>query len=106
MMVMEQGSVAVSVAAMSMLGMLVALFNGGCGAAMAELFPTSLRYGGIAIAYNMTVAVFGGVTPLISGSLIAATGNPLSPAFYVMLTALISFVAVWLAKETAGKKLD
>ncbi len=106
MMVMQQGSVAVSVAAMSVLGMLVALFNGGCGAAMAELFPTALRYGGIAIAYNMTVAVFGGVTPLVSVGLISATGNPLSPAFYVMLTALISFVAVWLAKETAGKKLD
>ncbi|HEY0211939.1 MAG TPA: MFS transporter [Acerihabitans sp.] len=106
MMMMEQGSVAVSIVAMSTLGMLVALFNGGCGAAMAELFPTALRYGGIAIAYNMTVAVFGGVTPLVSAGLISATGNPLSPAFYVMLTALISFVAVWLAKETAGKKLD
>ncbi|TCV95613.1 MFS transporter [Biostraticola tofi] len=106
MMLMTQGSVGASIAAMSMLGVFVAMFNGGCGAAMVELFPTAIRYGGIAISYNMTVAVFGGVTPLASASLISLTGDPLSPAFYVMGTAVISFIAVLLAKETAGKVLD
>lgn len=91
---------------MSVLGVCVALFNGGCGAAMVELFPTAIRYGGIAMSYNLTVAVFGGVTPLASASLITLTGDPLSPAWYVMITALISFIAVWFAKETAGKVLD
>jgi len=104
--VMSQGSVGSSIAAMSMLGIFVAMFNGGCGAAMVELFPTAIRYGSIAIAYNLTVAIFGGVTPLASASLISLTGDPLSPAWYVMITALISFIAVWLAKETAGKVLD
>ena len=106
MLVMSQGSVGSSIAAMSMLGIFVAMFNGGCGAAMVELFPTAIRYGSIAIAYNLTVAIFGGVTPLASASLISLTGDPLSPAWYVMITALISFIAVWLAKETAGKVLD
>jgi len=106
MLVMSQGSVGTSIAAMSMLGVFVAMFNGGCGAAMVELFPTAIRYGSIAIAYNLTVAIFGGVTPLASASLISLTGDPLSPAWYVMITALISFIAVWLAKETAGKVLD
>lgn len=106
MLLMTHGSVATSVAAMSMLGVFVALFNGGCGAAMVELFPTAIRYGSIAIAYNMTVAVFGGVTPLASASLISFTGDPLSPAYYVMATALISFIAVLMCKETAGKVLD
>lgn len=106
MLLMTHGSVAASVGAMSMLGVFVALFNGGCGAAMVELFPTAIRYGSIAIAYNMTVAVFGGVTPLASASLIAFTGDPISPAWYVMGTALISFIAVLMCKETAGKVLD
>lgn len=106
MLLMAQGSVPASIGAMSMLGIFVALFNGGCGAAMVELFPTAIRYGSIAISYNITVALFGGVTPLASASLITFTGNPLSPAFYVMATALISFIAVLLAKETAGKTLD
>lgn len=106
MWLMTHGSVGTTIAAMSILGVFVAMFNGGCGAAMVELFPTSIRYGGIAIAYNMTVAVFGGITPLASASLIALTGDPISPAWYVMGTALISLVAVWYAKETAGKELD
>ncbi len=106
MLLMTQGSVMTSIAAMSLLGVFVAMFNGGCGAAMVELFPTAIRYGGIAVAYNLTVAVFGGVTPLASASLIAWTGDLLSPAWYVMITALVSFIAVWFAKETAGKILD
>lgn len=106
MLLMTQGSVGSSIAAMSVLGVSVALFNGGCGAAMVELFPTAIRYGGIAMSYNLTVAVFGGVTPLASASLISLTGDPLSPAWYVMITAQISFIAVWFAKETAGKVLN
>ncbi|OON42078.1 MFS transporter [Izhakiella australiensis] len=106
MLVMSQGSVTSSIVAMSMLGIFVAMFNGGCGAAMVELFPTAIRYGSIAIAYNLTVALFGGVTPLASASLISLTGDPLSPAWYVIITAIITFITVWFAKETAGKVLD
>lgn len=106
LLVMSNGSVSAAVGAMSLLGVFAALFNGGCGAAMAELFPTAIRYGSIAIAYNLTVAVFGGITPLASASLISLTGNLLSPAYYVMGTALISFITVMLCQETAGKAFD
>jgi len=106
MVVMSHGSISSAIAAMSMLGVFVAMFNGGCGAAMVELFPTAIRYGSIAIAYNLTVALFGGITPLASASLISFTGDPFAPAWWVMITALISFIAVWFAKETAGKILD
>jgi MFS transporter, MHS family, proline/betaine transporter len=105
MMVMARGDMLSAVLAMLLLGAFIAAFDGACSAAMAELFPTSIRYGGMAIAYNVAVAFFGGITPWFSAYLITATGNPFSPAWYVMGAALITFLTVLRAKETAGLPL-
>ncbi len=58
MMVMAQGNFLSAVLAMLLLGAFIAAFDGACSAAMAELFPTSVRYGGLSIAYNFAVAFF------------------------------------------------
>lgn len=105
MMVMAQGNMLSAVLAMLLLGAFIASFDGACSAAMAELFPTSVRYGGLSIAYNFAVAFFGGITPWFSVWLIGATGDRFSPAYYVMGAAFITFLTVLKAKETAGKPL-
>ncbi|POT55231.1 MFS transporter [Citrobacter amalonaticus] len=105
MMLMAQGNMWSAVLAMLVLGAFIAAFDGACSAAMAELFPTSVRYGGLSIAYNFAVAFFGGITPWFSIWLITATGDKFSPAFYVMGAALITFLTVLRAKETAGLPL-
>lgn len=105
MMVMAQGNMLSAVLAMLLLGAFIAAFDGACSAAMAELFPTSVRYGGLSIAYNFAVAFFGGITPWFSVWLIGATGDRFSPAYYVMGAALITFLTVLKAKETARKPL-
>lgn len=105
MMLMARGDMLSAVLAMLLLGAFIAAFDGACSAAMAELFPTSIRYGGMAIAYNVAVAFFGGITPWFSAYLLTATGNPFSPAYYVMGAALITFLTVLRAKETAGQPL-
>ncbi|XUA21108.1 MFS transporter [Citrobacter sp. OP27] len=105
MMVMAQGNMLSAVLAMLLLGAFIAAFDGACSAAMAELFPTSVRYGGLSIAYNFAVAFFGGITPWFSVWLIGATGDRFSPAYYVMGAALITLLTVLKAKETAGKPL-
>lgn len=105
MMVMAQGDVLSAVFAMLMLGAFIAAFDGACSAAMAELFPTSVRYGGLSIAYNFAVAFFGGITPWFSVWLITTTGDKFSPAWYVMGAALITLLTVLRAKETAGQPL-
>lgn len=105
MMVMAQGDMLSAVLAMLLLGTFIAAFDGACSAAMAELFPSGVRYGGLSIAYNFSVAFFGGITPWFSVWLITATGNKFSPAFYIMGAALITFLTVLRAKETAGKPL-
>lgn len=101
LMLMSAGNFVAAAGSMIILGVFMAAFDGASSAAMAELFPTSIRYGSMAIAYNLAVAFFGGVTPYFATFLITSTGNRFAPAFYVMAAALISLVAVLRAKETA-----
>lgn len=105
MMLMARGEMASAVMAMLILGVFIAAFDGASSAAMAELFPTRVRFGGIALAGNIVVALLGGFTPWFSVYLMKTTGNPFSPAGYVIAAALVTFLTVIRAKETAGKPL-
>ncbi len=100
LMLMDAGNFAAAAAAMVLLGLFMAMFDGAVSAAMAELFPTAIRYGSMGIAYNISVAVFGGITPYFATWLIAATGNTFAPAFYVMAAAAITGITVLRARET------
>jgi hypothetical protein len=37
--------------------------------------------------------------------LIATTGSPLSPAYYVIAAAAVSFIVIWRMRETAHREL-
>src|SRR5690606_25490238 len=63
-----------------LLAVAVALFASGGFVTMLELFQTTVRFTGHAIAYNLGYAIFGGTTPLIASSLVNATGSSMAPA--------------------------
>jgi MFS family permease len=69
-------------------------------AAVAEIFPNEVRCSGFAIAYALSVSVFGGTTQYVIAWLIHRTGDPLSPAYYVIFTSLISLWAMFKLPET------
>jgi MHS family proline/betaine transporter-like MFS transporter len=72
------------------LSLLKAAYSGTLPALMAELFPTATRSTGIAFAYNTSVPIFGGFAPFIAAWLVAVTGSPLAPSYYLIVTALLS----------------
>lgn len=76
---------------------LIAGFTGPAPAAMAELYPPQVRSTGLSIAYNFAVTIFGGFAPFIATALIAWTGNPLAPAWYVVFAAAASLLALLAA---------
>ncbi|MBA2618676.1 MAG: MFS transporter [Rubrobacter sp.] len=104
-MLMNTGSVVLAIAAHVALAAIEALFVCTSLAAGAELFATRVRYGGFSIGYNFSVAIFGGTAPYIAVYLISRTGSPLSPAFYVIFAAALTFVTVLTMRETAGAPL-
>jgi MFS transporter, MHS family, proline/betaine transporter len=81
------------------LSLLKTLYSGVMPSLMAEIFPTRTRGTGMALSYNISVAIFGGFAPFISTWLIELTGNKLAPSFYLMLTALVSLGALVLARS-------
>jgi MFS transporter, MHS family, proline/betaine transporter len=70
------------------------LLQGSGPGLLAALFPVEVRSTGMAIAYNFGVTVFGGFAPLTVTWLIAATGNKLMPAFYIIAAAVLSIMVV------------
>src|SRR5262245_311669 len=78
------------------MGFVVALSAvlGAYPALMVEVTPSALRCTAIALGYNVTAGVLGGLTPLAATWLVHRTGIDLSPAFMVMVAAVICMVAV------------
>ncbi len=81
-------------------------FSGCMAATLVELFPTRTRYTGMAIGYNVGLAVMGGTAPMIGTWLIERTGNVLSPAYYLMLAAAATGTASLFVKRRHGQPLD
>ena len=102
---MNQGNLVGAVLSHVALGALLAVFLSATIAALAELFPTRVRYGGFSIGYNISVAIFGGAAPFFATYLISLTGNPLSPAFYLIAAAIASLITIATIEETARTQL-
>jgi MHS family proline/betaine transporter-like MFS transporter len=82
------------------------LFSGCMAATLVELFPTRTRYTGMAIAYNVGMAVLGGTAPLAATGLIRVTGDVLAPAYYLIGAAALTGVACLFVKARHGQPLD
>ncbi|MFB7630786.1 glycine betaine/L-proline transporter ProP [Streptomyces sp. NPDC056149] len=87
------------------LGLLLVCFAGTSAATLPALFPTRLRYGALSIAFNISVSLFGGTTPLFASGLVQLTGSQLVPAYYLMVAGVVGFVSTLFLHETAGKPL-
>jgi MHS family proline/betaine transporter-like MFS transporter len=81
-------------------GLLQPLLCGVIAAVLAEMFPTTVRYTALSICSALGNVVFGGFAPFIATFLVHATGDPVSPSYFIMATALISGVAVFFVRAT------
>lgn len=87
------------------LGTLTVSLSGTMPSTLPAIFPTRVRYGGFAIAYNISTSLFGGTAPYIITYLIAETGDKQVPALYLMGAAVIALVPILLIPETANRPL-
>ena len=75
-------------------GAVVGLIAGPGPAMLSEMFPTTVRYTGLGLAYSLSNAVFSGSAGLIITALIASTEDLDIPAYYVMAICVVSAVAL------------
>ncbi len=72
----------------------------------SELFAARLRYSGASLGFQIGAAISGGLTPFAAATFMAWTGGATWPiSAYLIVLALITFVATMVAPEMAGKPL-
>ena len=74
---------------------------GGVPFVIVRAFPANIRFTGLSFSYNLSYAIFGGLTPLFLG--IVNKINPLSGAYYVLFLSILGvFCGIYLL-STAEK---
>jgi MHS family proline/betaine transporter-like MFS transporter len=79
---------------------LIGTFLGVFPAFVVESAPAHVRSTSVALGYNLTLGIVGGLTPLTATWLVSQTHDSISPAFMIIAAALISFVTLLFMKET------
>lgn len=80
------------------LAMILGWYLGPIPAALVEMFPTSVRYTGMSMAYNLC-AIIGGFTPSVAEWMIRGTGNISSIMWLPVGAALLSLLALLAYKD-------
>jgi len=74
--------------------------TGTFGAVAADLFPTRLRFTGIAFSYNVAFTAFSGTAPLVATALIRLTGAPAAPALMMGVCAALALLgSLWIGRH-------
>ncbi|MEV8593384.1 MFS transporter [Streptomyces sp. NPDC052013] len=86
---------------------LMGMTFGPMGALLPELFPTSVRYTGSGVSYNVSSILGAAVAPFIAVALWeAGDGSPWLVGVYLSAMALLTLAALVLGKETKHISLD
>ncbi|TPV78964.1 acyltransferase [Klebsiella pneumoniae] len=65
---------------------------------MVRAFPAEVRFTGISFSYNLSYAIFGGLTPIAVTMLMGV--SPMAPAWYVLALSLMGLgLGIWLRQE-------
>ncbi|OEK69512.1 MFS transporter [Staphylococcus equorum] len=88
------------------LGFFLSTYEATMPGSLPTMFYTHIRYRTLAVTFNVSVSLFGGTTPLIASALVAKTGDPLSPAYYLTAMSIVGIIVISLLHvSTSGKSL-
>jgi len=81
------------------------LINGSFAVLLTDLFPTRIRFSGVALSFNIAFTIFSGMAPLFATTLIQQTGQLAAPSFMMAVCALLALVASVAAPRFGGQVL-
>jgi MHS family proline/betaine transporter-like MFS transporter len=100
-MTLTTGNVWLMGAALSLLMILISGATATFVTLINELFPTNVRFSGVATGYNVSNAIFGGTTPLVAGLFIYLFGG-FGASYYLIILTILLFILLWNMPETKG----
>lgn len=83
------------------LGMVI----GPLSAHYTEIFPATVRFSGVSIAYALGAIVGGAFAPTIAQALVQATGSTGAVTVYLEVMVVVSFIATLLVRDRTGVPL-
>jgi MFS transporter, MHS family, citrate/tricarballylate:H+ symporter len=73
--------------------------------AVTESLPHRVRSGSLSILYALAISLFGGSAQFIVAWLTRLTGNPMTPAWYMIGGVAVGLIALWAMPESAPIKV-
>lgn len=86
-------------------GLAASFVNGPMCAIAADLYPTRIRFSGVAISFNLAFSIFSGIAPLVAALLVNVTGSPVGPAYYMAFCAFLTFIGSLFLHRYDGRIL-
>ncbi len=81
-------------------GLAAGFTNGSFAVLLTDLFPTRIRFTGVALVFNVSFTLFSGTAPLVATSLIGETGRNASPAFLMIGSAILALAgSLWVERH-------
>lgn len=84
---------------------IIGVYMGPVPTLLVEMFPTKVRFTGVAISYNLSAAIFGGTAPMVGTALYQFTGNNMTYGYYLIGLAIFCLMVILLYKETYQRDL-
>lgn len=95
---MAEGSFLSITIAQCILAFILGCYLAPIPAMLVELYPTSIRYTGMSLSYNLC-AIIGGMTPAFSAYLIKETGNNGSIMYLLIIAGILSLITLATYKD-------
>ncbi|GAB5079880.1 MFS transporter [Arthrobacter sp. AD-310] len=92
-------------AGLTMLTVGLGLVIGPLSAHYTEIFPATVRFSGVSIAYALGAIVGGAFAPTIAQALVQATGSTGAVTVYLEVMVVVSIVATLLVRDRTGVPL-
>ncbi|MFA5910965.1 MAG: MFS transporter [Vicinamibacterales bacterium] len=86
-------------------GLAAGLTNGSFAVLLTDLFPTRIRFTGVALVFNVSFTIFSGTAPLVATALIRETGQNASPAILMAGSALLALLGSMWVNRYGGNVL-
>jgi len=86
-------------------GSCASLVNGTFAVLLTDLFPTRVRFSGVALGFNIAFTAFSGTAPLVATSLIRSSGSDVAPAFVMIAYGVLTLAASFGLRRAGGHVL-
>jgi MFS family permease len=89
----------------ALIGVAASICAGTVIGVTADLFPTRIRFSGVALSFNLSFTFFSGLAPVVAALLARNTGVAANAAYFMIGCAFLTFVAALVMRRFDGRIL-